>query len=191
MYIDDLLLTGWSVAVLSWVHAGMGAMQVRKHELGGLNMGKSAEQNMLPFLEAEPFADIKYGAYESACALHSPDCAALSHLNFLQNMADNNTAHYDFGVWDFNAFGYARWSINAIMFKGSDLCNENLGTDDEVDITQVLPQRKGKRSGAVGSALVVHLAYHTQRSAGLLDRVDLVEQYAALAANMTGTLLDV
>lgn len=153
-------------------------------------MGDIAEQRMLPFLEAEPFADIKYGAYESACALHSPDCAALSHLNFLQNIADNNTAHYDFGVWDFNAFNYARWSINTIMFKGSDLCRENLGTDDEADITQTLPQGKGRRSGAVGSAVVVHLAYNTQRSAGLLDRVDLVEQYADLAANLTGALLD-
>ena len=47
-----LMLTRWSVAVLSWMHAGMGAMQVRKHELGGLNMGKIAEQRMLSFLEA-------------------------------------------------------------------------------------------------------------------------------------------
>ena len=177
--------------MLTWVHAGMGSMQVRKQELGGLDMGKAAEQRMLPFLKANPFADFKYGAYESPCALHSPDCAALSHLNFLQNMVDNNTAHYDFGTWDFNAFNYPRWSINAIMFKGSDLCKENLGTDDEVDITQVLPQRKGKRNGAVGSALVVHLAYHTQRNAGLLDLVNLVEEYAALATNLTGTLLDV
>ena len=168
----------------------MGAMQVRKHELGGLNMGKTAEQAMLPFLEAEPFADIKYGAYESACALHSPDCAALSHLNFLQNLADNNSAHYDFGVWDFNAFNYARWSINTILFKGKDLCYEKLGTDDEAQITQELSKAKGKRSGAVGSALVVHLAYHTQRNAGLLDRLNLLEQYSALAGNLTGNLLD-
>lgn len=169
----------------------MGAMQVRKHELGGLDMGKSAEQNMLPFLEADPFADIKYGAYESACALHSPDCAALSHLNFLQNLAANTTAYYDFGAWDFNAFNYARWSINAILFKGSDLCYEDLGTDDEAHITMVLSKVKGKRSGAVGSALMVHLAYHTQRNSGLLDRVNLVEQYTAVAANLTSNLLDV
>ena len=38
--------------MLSWVHAEMGAMQVRKHKLGGLNMGKNAEQRMLSFLEA-------------------------------------------------------------------------------------------------------------------------------------------
>ena len=69
-----------------------------------------------------------------------------------------------------------------IMFKGSYLCNENLETVDEadLDITRALPQRKGKRTSVVGSALVVHLTHHTQRNAGLLDRVNLVEQYAGL-----------
>ena len=170
----------------------MGAMQVRKHEIGGLNMGEAAQKKMMHFLEAEPFADMKYGAYESPCALESADCAALFHLNFLQNLADNNTAHYNFGTWDFNAFNYARWSINAILFRGSDLCYETMGTDDEAHITQVLSKVRGKkRSGAVGSAIVVHLAYHTQRNAGLLDQVNLVEQYSALALSLTGTLLDV
>lgn len=149
-------------------------------------MGFIPEQRMLPVLEAEPFADIKYGAYEAACALHSPDCTALSHLNFLQHIADNNTAHYDFGVWDFNAFNYARWSIDTIMnmFKSINLCRENLGTDDDIDITQTLPQRK--------VLLAPHLWYTwlIKRNAGLLDRVNLVEQYAALAANLTGALLD-
>ena len=56
-----------------------------------------------------------------------------------------------------------------IMFKGSYLCNENLDTVDEadLDITQALPRRMGKRTSVVGYALVVHLTHHSQRNAGL------------------------
>lgn len=77
-------------------------------------------------------------------------------------MADDNIAHYDFGAWGLNASGCFRRSIDAVMLNDNDSCKTNLGTDVEIDFTQVLPQRKGKKSSAVGSALIVRLAYHTQ-----------------------------
>ncbi|KAL0034933.1 hypothetical protein WJX79_001373 [Trebouxia sp. C0005] len=83
--------------LLTWVHAAMGAMQVRKHELGGFSMGDDFEQRMMPFLQTDPFANMKY--------------------------------------------------------------------------------------------VVVHLAYHTQRNAGLESDVSVLEAYAGLAANVTGPLL--
>ena len=179
----------WCLAVLTWVHAAMGAMQVRKHELGGFSMGDDFEQRVMPFLQTDPFANMKYGTYEHVCQLSSLDCAALCHFNFLQNFADDNLAKYNFGVWDFNAFNYDRWSINTILFKGSDLNREHMGTDDESYITEVLSKKKRKRNGAVGPAVVVHLAYHTQRNAGLESDVSVLEAYAGLAANITGPLL--
>lgn len=176
-------------AVLTWVHAAMGAMQLRKRELGGLDMGEEFQQRLLPFLQSDPFADIKYGTYEHVCQLSSLDCAALCHLNFLQHVASNSLSRYNFGVWDFNAFNYERWSINTILFKGSDLYREEMGNDDESHITELLSKAKRKRSGAVGPALVVHLAYHTQRNAGLESSTNFLELYAALASNATGPLL--
>ena len=52
--------------------------------------------------------------------------------------------------------------------------------------------RKGRAKGAVQLALHLLCVWLTTRKkfAGLLDQVRLVEKYAALAANMTRTLLD-
>ena len=47
-------------AVLTWVHAAMDAMQVRKHDLGGQDMGGDFEERAMPFLKSDPFADMKY-----------------------------------------------------------------------------------------------------------------------------------
>ncbi len=55
----------------------MGAMQVRKHELGGFSMGDDFEQRVMPFLQTDPFANMKYGTYEHVCQLSSLDCVAL------------------------------------------------------------------------------------------------------------------
>ena len=104
--------------------------------------------------------------------------------------ANNNTACYKFGVRDFNAFQITELQLcHTVMFQGSDLCNEYL-EDDELAITQVLLEQKGERSGALGAAAVVHLAYFTQRDAALLDWVDLIAQCAAVAVNLTDVLLD-
>ena len=105
-------------------------------------------------------------------------------------MADDNTAHYYFGAWDFNASGCFRRSIDAVILNDNDSCKRILGTDVESDFTKSC--RKGRAKGAVQLALHLLCVWLTTRKkfAGLLDQVRLVEKYEALAANVTGTLLD-
>lgn len=176
------------LAVLSRVHAAMGFLKTYKQE------GREYFPTDDIFLDSSPFRDMPDDPY-SECSLFSAECAAITHYNFLDNVKIPHEAgldKYDFNTWDFDAFGYPRWSINAFVFKGSDLIDEHISNeDDEQDIAVELPKAKGKHCGAVGKALIVHLSYVFQRQAGFDKQTNLAAHYVALARNLTGPLLDV
>lgn len=176
-------------AVLTWIHAGMGAMHTHKNDGGREMLGNDYDDLLMRYLEDKPFANFTYGPLEK-CSLTSLECASLCHFYFLQNQASKQLYRYNFHFWDFHAFSYNRWSINAILFKGSDLSNEPMDpkVSDEVFISWTLPQKLDRHCGAVGSALVVHLAYGMQRNAGI-GETGIVQHYEHLAAKLTGRLL--
>lgn len=176
-------------AVLTWIHAGMGAMHTHKNDGGREILGNDYDDLLMRYLEVKPFANFTYGPLEK-CSLTSLECASLCHFYFLENQANNQLERYNFHFWDFHAFSYNRWSINAILFKGSDLNNELMDPNisDEVLISWTLPQKLDRHCGAVGSALVVHLAYGMQRDAGI-GETGIVQHYEHLAAKLTGRLL--
>ncbi|KAL0042515.1 hypothetical protein WJX79_002128 [Trebouxia sp. C0005] len=117
--------------------------------------------------------------------------AAMGAMQTYHQEARDELYKYDFGTWDLNAFKYERWSINTIMFKGSDLNRELISEDDELSISETLPKTKGKHCGAVGSAVVAHLAYVTQRGARLEERTQVLKRYGELAEMLTGPLLPI
>ena len=59
---------------------------------------------------------------------------------------------------------------------------------DEVFISWKLPERLDRHCGAVGAALIVHLAYANQRSAGI-GNTGIVQHYEKLAEKLMGPLL--
>lgn len=142
-------------------------------------------QAKMELLQQEPFSAMQYQPYDE-CTWKSSHCAAVTHYAFLENVLHNSTDKYDFKQWDFHAFEYRRWSINTILFKGSDLNNEKISDDDEQSISADLPREKGRHCGAVGQALVVHLAYFPQRNDGADKLLPLFED---LANSLTGPLL--
>ncbi len=172
-------------AVLTFVHAAMGAMQTYHQEGEDFVASKIKPQG---FLDGSQFANMTYKPYDM-CALRNFACVATCHYNFLDNLARDELYKYDFGTWDLNAFKYERWSINTIMFKGSDLNREVISEDDELSISETLPKTKGKHCGAVGSAVVAHLAYVTQRGVRLEERTQVLKRYEELAEKLAGPLL--
>jgi len=154
------------------------------------NSSNDFEEELNGLLEQLPFTDMKYGPFER-CSLTSMECAAICHYTFLDILAHDKLSRYDFNLWDFHAFGYSRWSINTILFKGNDLYREDILKDDELSIAALLPESKGKHCGAIGSAIVVHLAYGPQRAAGLEQQTRVMELYEKLAQNLTGALLPI
>lgn len=176
-------------SVLTWIHAGMGAMHTHKNDGGREILGNDYDDLLMTYLEDKPFANFTYGPLET-CSLTSLECASLCHFYFLQNVANNQLDRYNFHFWDFHAFSYDRWSINAILFKGSDLATTPMDPEvgDEVTISWTLPEKLDRHCGAVGSALVVHLAYGLQRSAGI-GETGIVQHYERLAEKLTGRLL--
>ena len=164
----------------------MGAME--SYEQAGDDFVPSKQAGAQGFLDNSPFVNMTYKPYDM-CALRSFACAATVHYNFLDNVKHDQLHKYEFGVWDLNAFKYERWSINTIMFKGSDLNREAITEDDELSISETLPKAKGRHCGAVGTALVVHLAYVTQRGVRLEERTNLLQHYERLAESLTGPLL--
>lgn len=173
-------------SVLTFVHAAMGAMQSYHQEGEDFVASKIKSQG---FLDGSQFANMTYKPYDM-CALRNFACVATCHYNFLDNLARDELYKYDFGTWDLNAFKYERWSINTIVFKGSDLNREVISEDDELSISETLPKIKGKHCGAVGSAVVAHLAYVTQRGAKLEERTQVLKRYEELA-ELVGPLLPI
>lgn len=84
-----------------------------------------------------------------------------------------------FPVWDNNAFGYPRWSINFILFRGDEVRGVGPG-DDEHQISIEIPKKYRKHSLVVGKALVVHFGYIPQRRDGLKDG-QLLPKYRRIA----------
>lgn len=177
---------GWLNAVLSHVHASLGALQTYKQQ------GREFVVGNFSFLEGSPFMSMDSNPHGN-CALGSMECAVICYYNFLANIdKEGGLDKYDFGTWDFNAFdGYPRWSINTFIFKGSDLNKEEILADDEKSIAVLLPEIKKVHSGAVGKAIVVHLSYKPQRVDGLEQQTNVAAHYVALARKLTGPLLDV
>lgn len=169
------------------MHAAIGAMQ--GYQQDGFDFVPNKTSKAHSFLDGSAFAKMPYRPYD-ICAIKSFECAATCHYNFLDSLANNDLDKYDFGVWDFHAFEYLRWSINTILFKGSDLNRVKVPDDDEEFISKTLPQSKGRHCGAVGSsAIVVHLAYITQRGVQLEERTHLLQHYEVLAEKLHGPLL--
>ncbi|KAG2498632.1 hypothetical protein HYH03_003379 [Edaphochlamys debaryana] len=127
--------------------------------------------------------------------------AASVHYSFLANAEAGQLEKYRFPnnerLWDFNRhFGYTRWRINMIMFKGATIdvhvynMSSTVGTypgDDEDFITRILPQQLNRTSAAVSEALAVHFSFFMQR-AGLENSTDLLDRYALLAEKTCGRL---
>ena len=173
-------------AVLTFVHAAMGAM--RTYELQNEDFVPMKGAKPQGFLDGSEFENMTYEPYDK-CGLHKFACVATVHYNFLSNEAKNELDLYNFGTWDFHAFKYQRWSINTIMFKGSDLNREDILEDDEESISKILPRIKGKHCGAVGTAIVDHLAYVTQRGEGFEEKTQVLRHYEELAQHLHGPLL--
>ncbi len=121
-------------AVLTFVHAAMGAMQTYHQEGEDFVASRIKPHG---FLDGSQFANMTYKPYDM-CALRNFAYVATCHYNFLDNLARDELYKYDFGTWDLNAFKYERWSINTIMFKGSDLNREVISEDDELSISETL-----------------------------------------------------
>ena len=175
-------------AVLTWVHAGMNAMHTR----ASMSLDDSPYSNdIATALQNNPYKDCEYG-YWTRCSVASAAGAAACHYSFLENLRSKQLHKYDFHIWDFHTFGYQAWSINTILFKGSEVNREVFDDDvhDEWFISQRLSERRDQHSGAIGSALVVHMAYHTQRE-DEFDESNILLQYEILAETLTGPLLPI
>lgn len=134
---------------------------------------------------------------------HHWERAVNVHYSFLHNYRHNQLHKYNFPnnetYFDFNKhFGYTRWRINMIIFRGADFdvhkynMSSTTGTypgDDEDFITRILPQQLKVHSAAVSGALAVHFSFYPQRG-GLENNTDLLQQYANLANEHCGRLID-
>eukprot|EP00891_Asterochloris_glomerata_P006961 jgi/Astpho2/6961/Aster-x1410 len=107
------------------------------------------------------------------------ECAALAHFSFFRNFQAGRMQDFTFGVWDFHADSYVRWSINFFLFRSSEMPPITL-TDDEHEIAVVVPKKRRQHCGALGAAVVSHFSYYPQRQ-GLLDNTNILEQYEELA----------
>ena len=122
-----------SVAVLTWVHAAMGALDTHDPDSDDIVEAGKYKSEKDALLKNMPFSDMSYRMYDK-CSWSSSQCAAIAPYSFLESIHHNTTSKYDFKLWDFHAFGYRRWSINTILFKGSDLNAEVISADDEQDL---------------------------------------------------------
>ncbi|KAL3156535.1 hypothetical protein ABBQ38_000830 [Trebouxia sp. C0009 RCD-2024] len=174
--------------VLTWVHAGMDAMHTSAAQLDRLG-DSPYRRRIADATKTNPMTGCTYG-YSTYCSVDSASVAAACHYSFLHNVRKQQLHKYNFHIWDFHAFGYQAWSINTFIFKGSELHTVKFDEDvnDEWFISQRLAERLDSHSGAVGSALVVHMSYHTQRESGF-DESDVLHQYEQLAESLTGVLL--
>jgi hypothetical protein len=121
-----------------------------------------------------------------ACHWESSRCGVLQHESFLKRYKDGSLCAYIFPLWDFHytdtVENYNRWSINLILFRGKDVAGVDL-SNDELQISHLIPMREKKHCVAVGEALAVHFAYGPQRANGLRDKTEsiLLEKYQRLA----------
>lgn len=122
----------------------------------------------------------------SKCTWKDWHCAAIAHYSFLHRWQHQQLAAYNFRLWDFDTLTYERWSINFMVFNGSDL-PQSMPKDDEAAISQKIPKAWQYHTAAVGAALVVHFSYLPQDT--LINRTNLLVHYEHLAASITGQQL--
>lgn len=82
------------------------------------------------------------------------------HKNFMSKPANRRLTAYFFTEW--NLFQYEPFSINCFAFFGKDLQDIN-DPDEELYISHHQPERLGRPNVVLGSAIVVHFAFHPQR----------------------------
>lgn len=121
------------------------------------------------------------------CNWTDSKCANVFHRSFLKHQEEKTLDAYVFPLWDYNALGYNRWSINFFLFKGNDVQDVGPG-DDEHQISIVIPKKLKKHTLVVGTALVVHFGYRSQRHSGLKDN-DFVPAYLKLAQKICNNTL--
>jgi hypothetical protein len=105
-----------------------------------------------------------------------PVIGAIAHESFFDHYKNNNLKIYDFGLWDFHAFVYCRWSINFILFKGGYLKNlSSIPGSDEQSISIEIPKEQGKHAYA---SIVSHFSYFNQydylRHTNILNKYRLI-----------------
>lgn len=140
------------------------------------------------FLEGSALQSADFNPFGN-CSWADWQCAALNHYNFLLNYEAGRLDQYDFQLFDFHAYAYDRWSINAFIFRGSDVVSAKITDDDEVFLSAELPAKLKRHCAALGSAIVTHLAYKPQRSGGLENFTNVLQRYEGLAEKLTGPLL--
>ena len=114
----------------------------------------------------------------------NPKLGAIAHESLLYHVNQNsNLEIYDFNIWDFNTVDYHRWSINFIVIWGRYLNNINSShfhiPSDEVTLTLEIPMKMKKHSIALGSAVVSHFSFWSQRS--YLLKTDILKKYDNLS----------
>jgi hypothetical protein len=126
-----------------------------------------------------PFNELYYGTPDQKYAAH--EVAESIHREFLENFHNNDIAKYYFPQWnlDWHIDGQ-RVFINAVGWLGKNFKEHNVDVqpDEELYITQILPQAVKMPSAICGSALCVHYAFWTQRhNCQGLDLTNILDEY--------------
>lgn len=152
---------------LSDLHARLGAIkplcQFNK------NCNENSNVEFIKFLKecSKPSVDFA----STSMWWKNPDCSMLAHRNFFHNFYTENLKSYNFELFNFHYDEYSRYSINFVLSMGKylnkldDTNFPDVGqSDDELKLSSVIPKMLNKPSYSLGSALVCHFAYFTQRS---------------------------
>jgi hypothetical protein len=173
-------------SLLTHMHGRMAAVQ------GLVKVGKDfvpPKAGHHTFLEGTALQQADYNSPFSNCSWLDWQCAAMSHYNFFLNYEAGNLDAYDFKIYDFHAYAYDRWSINAFVFRGREVMNAKITDDDELSLSSVVPAKLKRHCAALGSAVVTHMAYKPQRKGGLEQLTNVLQRYEDLAERLGGPLL--
>ncbi|PKS10099.1 hypothetical protein jhhlp_001849 [Lomentospora prolificans] len=112
--------------------------------------------------------------------------AAQTHSSFLSRLEKNQTDMYRFNIWD---YAYERLSINFLAIRGSDIMETFPfpQSDDEDYLTCVRPKELRRHVVVDGTALAVHFAFRSQRTAHegrSLGWTNLLDRYKDYAENL-------
>ena len=98
-------------------------------------------------------------------------------------MERDNLDAYNFRYWDFHSEKFYRWSINFVLMRGKYVNKLPKiypnRRDDEVLISQVIPELHQRNCYALGSAVVSHFSYFKQYS--YLINTNLLQRYDDLS----------
>jgi hypothetical protein len=114
--------------------------------------------------------------------------AKMVHTEFLNALRGGNEGKFKFNDWLLH--GYEKISINSLCWFGSDFARfeGRVGSDEESWLTQIQPKVLERPNVIHGQALVVHFAFHTQRS--YLEReTNLLGAYRELSRQITAEAL--